>query len=56
MFLYCFRFYQHLRTGCRWNWGLCWSHTVSTDLVRWRRQPVALAPTPGKVAECNNRQ
>jgi beta-fructofuranosidase len=24
-----------------------WAHATSPDMVRWRRQPVALAPTPG---------
>jgi len=29
-------------------WGdMHWGHAVSTDMVRWRQQPIALAPTPG---------
>jgi beta-fructofuranosidase len=41
------RFYQHLRGSASWNFGLEWAHAVSEDLVRWRRLPPALAPTPG---------
>ena len=29
-------------------WGdMHWAHAVSPDMIRWRRQPIALAPTPG---------
>jgi len=29
-------------------WGdMHWGHAVSTDMVRWRHQPIALSPTPG---------
>lgn len=29
-------------------WGdMHWGHAVSADMVRWRHEPVALAPTPG---------
>jgi len=29
-------------------WGdMHWGHAISTDMIHWRHQPVALAPTPG---------
>lgn len=29
-------------------WGdMHWGHAVSADMIRWRHQPIALAPTPG---------
>ena len=29
-------------------WGdMHWAHATSPDMVRWRREPIALAPTPG---------
>jgi beta-fructofuranosidase len=29
-------------------WGdMHWAHAVSPDMIRWHRQPIALAPTPG---------
>src|SRR5579871_6203423 len=29
-------------------WGdVHWGHAISTDMLHWRHQPVALAPTPG---------
>ncbi|HET6168530.1 MAG TPA: glycoside hydrolase family 32 protein [Terracidiphilus sp.] len=29
-------------------WGaMHWGHAVSPDMIRWRHQPIALAPTPG---------
>jgi beta-fructofuranosidase len=43
------RFYQHLPTGCEWDWGLVWGHAVSHDLVHWRHLPPALCPSPGKL-------
>jgi hypothetical protein len=44
-----FRFYQHLPTGCEWDWGLVWGHAISSDLVHWEHLPPALRPTPGKL-------
>lgn len=41
------RFYQHLPTGCEWDWGLVWGHAISTDLVHWEHLPPALRPSPG---------
>jgi hypothetical protein len=45
----CFRFYQHLSTGCEWDWGLVWGHVVSIDLVHWQHLPPAISPSPGKL-------
>jgi beta-fructofuranosidase len=28
--------------------GICWGHVSSTDLLRWNREPVALAPRPDR--------
>ena len=29
-------------------WGdMHWAHATSPDMIRWRREPIALAPTPG---------
>ncbi|KAI8463181.1 MAG: glycosyl hydrolase [Monoraphidium minutum] len=42
-------FYQHVPGSAAWEWGLCWGHAVSTDLVHWRHLPVALRPTPGSL-------
>lgn len=43
------RFYQHVPGSATWEWGLCWGHAVSKDLVHWRHLPVALSPTPGSL-------
>jgi beta-fructofuranosidase len=39
-------FYQlnpHAAVWCDMHWG----HATSADMIRWRHQPIALAPTPG---------
>ncbi|GBG86279.1 hypothetical protein CBR_g41273 [Chara braunii] len=40
-------FYQHNPSKAAWDWGICWGHAVSTDLVHWEHRPLALTPTPG---------
>lgn len=40
-------FYQHVTTGCEWNWGIVWGHATSRDLVHWEHIGLALEPTPG---------
>lgn len=42
-------FYQHVPGSATWQWGLCWGHAVSSDLVHWTHLPPALAPTPGSL-------
>jgi sucrose-6-phosphate hydrolase SacC (GH32 family) len=39
-------FYQFHPFGMDWG-PMHWGHAISTDLVRWAHQPIALAPTPG---------
>lgn len=41
------RFYQHLTTGCEWDWGIVWGHVSSRDLVTWVHHPLALKPSHG---------
>jgi beta-fructofuranosidase len=38
---------QHNPQRAAWNWGVCWGHAVSSDLVHWEHRPLALTPTPG---------
>ena len=39
-------FYQLNPNAAVWG-DMHWGHAVSTDMIHWRHQPVALAPTPG---------
>ena len=39
-------FYQYNPEAPIWD-AIHWGHASSTDLVRWRSEPVALRPTPG---------
>ena len=39
-------FHQYNPHGALWG-DMHWAHAVSPDMVHWKRQPVALAPTPG---------
>lgn len=39
-------FYQHNPDG-PYHHRIHWGHAVSDDLVHWRHEPIALAPTPG---------
>ncbi|MFO7778836.1 MAG: glycoside hydrolase family 32 protein [Nitriliruptoraceae bacterium] len=39
-------FHQYNPDGGYWD-RPHWGHLVSDDLVRWRRRPIALSPTPG---------
>lgn len=47
----CCRFYQHIPDSSDWAWRMCWGHASSADLVNWEHEPIALRPTPGKLAD-----
>ncbi len=39
-------FFQYNPNGAFWG-SMHWGHATSLDMVRWKHEPVALAPTPG---------
>jgi len=39
-------FYQYNPNGAFWG-DMHWGHAISTDMVHWKRLPIALSPTPG---------
>jgi beta-fructofuranosidase len=39
-------FFQYNPDGAYWG-NMDWGHATSPDMVHWRHEPVALAPTPG---------
>ncbi|NLG96166.1 MAG: glycoside hydrolase family 32 protein [Chloroflexi bacterium] len=39
-------FYQHNPAAAKWG-QIHWGHATSSDLVYWKHEPIALAPTPG---------
>jgi beta-fructofuranosidase len=39
-------YYQHNPGAAHWG-DMHWGHATSADLVTWRDEPIALAPTPG---------
>src|SRR3954471_10125036 len=41
-------FFQHNPAGPLHD-AICWGHISSTDLVRWREEPIALVPRPGEL-------
>jgi beta-fructofuranosidase len=40
-------FFQHVPDSTDWRRDISWGHAVSTDLLHWETQPVALAPGDG---------
>jgi beta-fructofuranosidase len=39
-------FFQYNPNAAVWG-DMHWAHAISTDMIRWKHLPVALAPTPG---------
>jgi beta-fructofuranosidase len=39
-------FFQYNPNGAFWG-SMHWAHASSSDMIHWRHEPVALAPTPG---------
>ena len=39
-------FYQLNPNAAVWG-DMHWGHAVSSDMIHWRHEPIALAPTPG---------
>jgi beta-fructofuranosidase len=39
-------FYQYNPNAAVWG-NMHWAHATSPDMIRWRHEPVAIAPTPG---------
>jgi len=39
-------FFQYNPNGAFWG-SMHWAHASSPDMVRWKHEPIALAPTPG---------
>lgn len=42
----CHLYYQYNPNAARWG-DIHWGHASSADLVHWRDEPIALAPSPG---------
>jgi beta-fructofuranosidase len=38
-------FFQYNPNGAGWG-DMHWNHAVSEDMIHWKHQPVAIAPTP----------
>ena len=39
-------FHQYNPRGATWG-NMHWAHATSADMIHWRHEPIALAPTPG---------
>lgn len=45
------RFYQHVKGSAEWAFGIVWGHAISSDLVNWHHEGVAISPTPNTYDE-----